>query len=497
MRKLLNQMVRQSRWLVLGNARRRLKSARKWGLDCAVLFLALLTFGTWASADSKDDWAKMKGIRPRRYQCDYVVSPPAIDGRLNDGAWKNAPWTEAFIDIEGMAKPRPRLKTRIKMLWDATFLYVGADLEEPHVWGTLTKHDSVIFRDNDFEIFIDPDGDNHKYYELELNALNTTWDLFLPRPYKDGGKADNKWEIPNLKTAVHIEGTLNDPSDTDRGWSVEIAIPWKALDRHGGGGRAPHAGASWRLNFSRVQWRTDVKDGKYVKRPKLREDNWVWSPQGIIDMHRPERWGWVTFVNRTAAGRGAGRANAQSLAAVQKIRDRLMEVYHLQRSHKRQHQKYAKSLTELGIRTTEPFVTLKLDKDGYRAVLAVPNGLNKTGWIAVRQDSRLRDWHPVEAVLAEQVRSWNEGDIDGFMKTYWKSPQLTFSSTGTVTRGWQATAGSLQTAVFDSGQDGPLTVCQSGDDVPRFHGGLGARSLGIEAGRQTGWRHLQPGGAAD
>ena len=65
-----------------------------------------------------------------------------------------------FQDIEGDKKPRPRFRTRAKMLWDDQFFYVAAELEEPHVWATLTKHDSVIFHDNDFEIFIDPDGDN-------------------------------------------------------------------------------------------------------------------------------------------------------------------------------------------------------------------------------------------------------------------------------------------------------------------------------------------------
>ena len=73
-------------------------------------------------------------------------------------------------------------------------------------------------------MFLDPDGDSHLYGELELNALNTTWDLLLTKPYKDGGRAVNAWEITGLKTAVHVDGTLNDPRDTDRGWTVEIAL---------------------------------------------------------------------------------------------------------------------------------------------------------------------------------------------------------------------------------------------------------------------------------
>ena len=50
------------------------------------------------------------------------------------------------------------------------------------------------------------------------------------------------------------------------------------------------------MNFSRVEWRFDPVDGKLVKRPGVREDNWVWSPMGVVDMHLPERWGYVEFM---------------------------------------------------------------------------------------------------------------------------------------------------------------------------------------------------------
>ncbi len=135
------------------------------------------------------------------------------------------------------------------MLWDADYFYVGAELREPHVWGTLTTHDSVIFHDPDFEVFIDPNGDNHEYYEFEINALGTFWDLFLPKPYKDDGKAMNAWEIPGLKSAVFVDGTLNDPRDTDRGWSVEIAFPWRVLAEQARRPAPPRGGRSVAREF--------------------------------------------------------------------------------------------------------------------------------------------------------------------------------------------------------------------------------------------------------
>ena len=103
-------------------------------------------------------------------------------------------------------------------------------------------------------------------------------------------------------SAVHLDGTLNDPGDRDLGWSVELAIPWAAFADGGRTAVPPPPGSRWRVNFSRVQWDLDVAGGGYLKRrgsdgKPLPEHNWVWSPQGVIDMHRPERWGYVQFTS--------------------------------------------------------------------------------------------------------------------------------------------------------------------------------------------------------
>ena len=234
---------------------------------------------------------------PNRYECRRAPSPVRIDGRI-DGQWKIAPWTTDFGDIEGSAKPLPRFRTRARMLWDNDYFYIAAELDEPHVWGTLTQHDSVIFHDNDFEVFVDPNGDRREYFEFEMNALNTGWDLFLPKTYIDGGKADNSWEIPGLRTAVRVMGTLNNPRDRDKGWTLEIAIPWKAFGEAARMPLPPRAGDTWRVNFSRVEWQHELLEGKYRRVPGTKEDNWVWSPQGKVNMHLPEHWGFVEFSGR-------------------------------------------------------------------------------------------------------------------------------------------------------------------------------------------------------
>ena len=131
----------------------------------------------------------------------------------------------------------------------------------------------------------------------KINALNTTWDLLLIKPYLQGGRGVDGWEIQNLRTAVQLQGTLNDPSTIDDGWSVEIHIPWHALWEISTGEVPPKSGDQWKINFSRVQWKLDIVNGMYVKPEGQKEDNWVWSPQGVIDMHRPERWGIVHFTS--------------------------------------------------------------------------------------------------------------------------------------------------------------------------------------------------------
>lgn len=282
-------------------------------------------------------------VPPKGYVCTRVTEPVRFDGKLNEGAWAAAPWTDAFVDIEGDKKPKPRFLTRAKMLWDDEFFYVAAEMEEPNVWATLTQHDSVIFHDNDFEVFIDPDGDNHRYYEFEINALNTTWDLFLPRPYRDGGPAMNAWEIPGLRSAVHVRGTLNDPSDTDEGWTVEIAFPWSVLKECAPGGSPPKPGDQWRVNFSRVEWDVEVLDGKTRKVANRPEHNWVWSPQGVIDMHRPERWGFVQF-SAEPPGEDAFRPDPDLPA-----RDYLHKLYYAQRTFRSKHGRWAKTVGELEV----------------------------------------------------------------------------------------------------------------------------------------------------
>ena len=116
----------------------------------------------------------------------------------------------------------------------------------------------------------------------------------------------------------------------------------------------PRDGDQWRVNFSRVEWRHEIVEGQYRKVPKTPEDNWVWSPQGVIDMHRPERWGYVQF-STAAPGQTAYRPDPAG-----PIRDRLMQVYYAQQAFFSQNKRWAATLDDLklpdapGLPSTRP-----------------------------------------------------------------------------------------------------------------------------------------------
>lgn len=242
-------------------------------------------------------------FKPKKYICRKAPSALELNGDLDKPFWSGAEWTCDFNDIEGDIRPKPRFRTRAKMLWDNENLYIGAELYGNEIWAHVQNRDDIIFFDNDFEVFIDPDSDTHKYYEFEMNALNTVWDLLLTKPYRDCGCPVNSFDIKGLKTAVKIDGELNNPAADNKKWTLEIVMPFKTLSECNGREKCPKTGDFWRINFSRVQWKVDVVNNEFVKRTDsatgkpLPEDNWIWSPMGIVNMHYPELWPYVFFAD--------------------------------------------------------------------------------------------------------------------------------------------------------------------------------------------------------
>jgi len=308
-------------------------------------------------------------FRPESYIC-YKTNKLSIDGVIDEESWKQALWTADFIDIEGSLKPAPLYNTRAKLLWDNEYLYIGAEISEPHIQAKLRQRDTIIFYDNDFEVFIDPDGDTHGYYELEINALNTVWDLLLTKPYRDkDNRVIDAWDITGLQSAVKIYGSLNDPSDTDEKWTLEIALPLDILSEWG---NMPGEGMQWRLNFSRVNWKTTATNGSYSKDidPEsgrlYPEYNWVWSPQGLINMHYPEMWGYIQFTETMA---GQGKVDFIK-DPDEEIKWELRKLYYAEREYAAKYGYYTSLLKDINKLSADPFddnIHIYVTPSGYEA----------------------------------------------------------------------------------------------------------------------------------
>lgn len=243
-------------------------------------------------------------VVPKHYIVTKTQEALTIDGIANESSWKRTLFTDNFIDIEGVKTPK--FDTKIKMLWDDNYLYVYSEMQEPHIWANLKQRDTIIFYNNDFEVFLDPSGEGRNYVEIEINSLNTVWDLFLDKPYRVGGKANSEWNLNSLKTAVHIQGSLNNSKDIDSFWTVEMAIPLKPLvELKGNLQTFPKEGEQWRINFSRVEWDYEIINEKYQRKKEsnkfLKEYNWVWSNQKVINVHEPEKWGFLQFTKAVSS----------------------------------------------------------------------------------------------------------------------------------------------------------------------------------------------------
>ena len=256
---------------------------------------------------------------PAKYTCFRTSGSIEIDGKLQEASWRRAPRSSAFVDI--VTGEPAWFDTRVALLWDDAYLYFGFQAEETDVWGTLTGRDSKIYEENDLEIFIG--GGEDAYYEFEINALNTIYEVFwiwkdalhpgspfYGQPEFDpaqqrtmtlsgvGGHVHPRgerwgfldWDMPGLKHAVHIDGTLNQRDDMDRGWSAEIAIPWNGLKWLADGRPLPPAnGDIWRIDCSRFE--------KIGPRGESLDPcaGWTWNRHGPYDSHIRETFPVITF----------------------------------------------------------------------------------------------------------------------------------------------------------------------------------------------------------
>jgi hypothetical protein len=223
---------------------------------------------------------KAGAIQTKRLTAIRVAKPIKIDGKLDDEAWSKAPSSGPFVDtLSGGPTPK---KTEVKAAWDDSFLYFAFHCEDDDVWSTLKKRDDKLWTEEAVEVFIDANADGKDYIELQVNPHNAVFDSYLPT-YRAN---QNDWNS-KIKTAVVVDGTVDKHDDKDKGWTVEMAIPW--ADTKGKGTYElklpPAVGSVFRVNFFRM-------DLPFKTKAQVASG---WSPPLVADFHKVDRFGELVF----------------------------------------------------------------------------------------------------------------------------------------------------------------------------------------------------------
>jgi hypothetical protein len=207
-----------------------------------------------------------------------VRRPPVIDGKLDDPIWAEAVPLTLVDSLDGS---RPALRTTARLAWDDEALYVAFDCEDPDVWGTFTKTDEPLYTQEVVEVFIDADADGRTYNEIEVSPHNVLFDAYFPARRQG---MDLSWSS-GVRSAVQVRGTIDDPSDRDEGWTVEMRIPFARLSSvpH----LPPRPGDRWRFNL----YRLDLPDRRSAQGQAL-------SPLFVGDFHALDRFAWLVFDGR-------------------------------------------------------------------------------------------------------------------------------------------------------------------------------------------------------
>jgi hypothetical protein len=213
-----------------------------------------------------------------------------IDGHLTEHQWRDAARAGPFVEPStGSEAPAGSVRGEVRLFWNDKALFLGFTVEDRDVRGGFQAGavDPHLWERDTIEIMLDPDGDgdNRDYYEIQVNPQNLVFDSQFdgynsPRGGPNGPFGHEEWKS-GIESAVAVHGTMDDRSDTDRGYTVEIALPWASLTK--AKAAPPRAGDTWRANFYAM------------------EDNGgsAWSP--ILNrgnFHRALRFGRLRFARR-------------------------------------------------------------------------------------------------------------------------------------------------------------------------------------------------------
>ncbi|MCA9177091.1 MAG: PQQ-dependent sugar dehydrogenase [Planctomycetales bacterium] len=248
--------------------------------------LALLSWLFFSTLSLVD--APVRAEEPAPYPCRFTGTPITVDGKLDELAWQRAQSVGPLRASWSNDRPNVKAPTEAKLLWGREALYFSAVVEDRDLFADINEHDGRLWKNDVFELFLQPDRKRGGYYEFQVNAAGAVLDVFYPKRSPDGFERQKADGTFHLEVRVVPEGTLNQRDDQDRRWVVEGSIPWHDLIRTGG---RPNAGEQWGFAICRYDYTGNEP-------PELSTN----APLTQPSFHRHEEYATIEFVAPTAAG---------------------------------------------------------------------------------------------------------------------------------------------------------------------------------------------------
>lgn len=246
----------------------------------------------------KLDYAAGKGSKKRstrvpKLQANRIASTVQlkIDGKLDEDVWKDAATTGPFINVRtGDPDQGSAVQGSVRVLWNDKNLFLGFEVVDSNIVGGFDKSakDPMLWTKDTVEVMIDPDGDgdNKDYYEIQVSPQNLVFDSQFdeynkPKTEPNGPFGHQEWSS-KLESAVVIDGTLDKPDDKDKGYTVELRLPWSSFSK--AKKVPPELGEHWRMNFyamqenSGVAWSPILGQGNFHKASRF--GKMIWAEKG-------------------------------------------------------------------------------------------------------------------------------------------------------------------------------------------------------------------------
>jgi hypothetical protein len=220
---------------------------------------------------------------PKSITVPMIEAKVKIDGLLDEWPWRKAPRLTPFVRHDTMEPERA--KTEVRIWYDREALYLGWICEDRDIQATLRKRDSKFWEEEVVEFFVAPNTNTvDRYYELQWNPLGGTFDAIINCRIGPDGKMqrfDGDWSYTatNMTFGLQVDGSVQDSTDRDQRWTVEVRIPFADLRMP-----TPRRGEVWRGNF----YRFNRDSGQ---EPELLS----WSPTIWPGFHQPTRFGYLRF----------------------------------------------------------------------------------------------------------------------------------------------------------------------------------------------------------